>query len=244
MTEILTEAWRTLAPEPGDRHGPLAPMMALLTIVTGFVDSYSYLVLGHVFVANMTGNVVFSGFALAGSTSFSLGASVTALAAFAVGAILGGRVARGHHEHRGRLLYNSLLIQFVLLAAAYFVAQFGPTPGSGSGTRYVLIVLLGLGMGVQNATARTLAVPDLTTTVLTMTITGTAADSHIAGGPNSKAGRRMLSVLAMFVGALFGALFVLNGHPGVALLCAVVLLAIGTFVAERTLNSEAAWTRP
>jgi uncharacterized membrane protein YoaK (UPF0700 family) len=244
MSEILNEAWHTLAPEREDRHGPLAPMMALLTVVTGFVDSYSYLVLGHVFVANMTGNVVFAGFALAGSSSFSLGASVVALAAFAIGAFLGGKVARGHREHRGRLLYNALLIQFVLLAAAYFIAQFGPAPGAGSAIRYLLIVLLGLAMGLQNSIARHLAVPDLTTTVLTMTITGTAADTRVGGGTGSRAGRRMLSVLAMFMGALFGALFILNGHPGVALLCAVVLLAIATFAAERTLSSEAAWTQP
>ena len=71
--------------------------------------------------------------------------------------------------------------------------------------RYVLIVLLGISMGIQNATVRKLGVPDLTTTVLTLTITGVAADSAIAGGAGSAAGRRVVAVAAMFIGALAGA---------------------------------------
>lgn len=241
MSEILTDAWRTLIPGPDDRHGPLQPLLALLTVVTGFVDSYSYLALGHVFVANMTGNVVFLGFAAAGSGQFSFGSSILALAVFALGAMAGGRIARIHPAaHRGRMLFNAVLIEFGLTGAAYLVAQFGPNPGSS--VKYLLIVLLGLAMGVQNATARKLAVPDLTTTVLTLTITGTAADSRLAGGPNSRLGRRAVSVLAMFLGALLGGLFVVHGHAPIALLCAVVLLAAVTYGAQRTLASTRAWT--
>lgn len=65
MSAILREAWRTAVPDLHDRHGPLPPLMLLLTVVTGLIDAFSYLVLGHVFVANMTGNVVFAGFAIA-----------------------------------------------------------------------------------------------------------------------------------------------------------------------------------
>jgi uncharacterized membrane protein YoaK (UPF0700 family) len=243
MSEIISEAWHTLVPERESRHGPLPPLMLTLTVVTGFVDAYSYLVLGHVFVANMTGNVVFSGFAIAGESEFSLAASLTALAAFALGATLGGRIVRRSREHRGRLLHSALLIQFGLMIAAYFLAQLGPST-SDAGMRYTLIVLLGLAMGVQNATARTLAVPDLTTTVLTMTITGTGADSRAAGGAGGKTGRRLLSILAMFLGALLGALAILHGHPGVSLLCAVVLLAGVTIAASRTVHSTEEWTKP
>ena len=42
----------------------------------------------------------------------------------------------------------------------------------------VLISLLGAAMGAQNAIARRIAVPDLTTTVLTLTVTGLVADAH------------------------------------------------------------------
>ena len=63
---VLTDAWQTLVPPAGDRHGPLSPLLLVLTVVTGLVDAFSYLVLGHVFVANMTGNVVFLAFAWPG----------------------------------------------------------------------------------------------------------------------------------------------------------------------------------
>ena len=244
MSEILTEAWQTLVPERESRHGPLTPLMVLLTLVTGFVDAYSYLMLGHVFVANMTGNVVFVGFAIAGETSFSVAASLTALAAFAVGAAAGARLTHEYRVHRGRLLYAALLIEFTLMVAAYFIAQLAPSPLANSGIRYLLIVLMGLGMGVQNSAARTLAVPDFTTTVLTLTITGASADTRLAGGSGGRIGRRLLSVVAMFLGALLGAIAILHGHPGISLLCAVVLLAVATLVASRTIGSDEAWTRP
>ena len=83
MLTTVTDVWHTLRPPEGDKHGPLAPLLLMLTVVTGLVDAYSYLVLGHVFVANMTGNVVFLAFALVGAQGFSLGASLLALAAFA-----------------------------------------------------------------------------------------------------------------------------------------------------------------
>jgi uncharacterized membrane protein YoaK (UPF0700 family) len=92
MLTTLRDAWRTAVPDMNDRHGPLPPLMILLTVVTGLVDAFSYLVLGHVFVANMTGNVVFAGFATAGTPGFSLSATAVAVGAFAAGAFFGGRI--------------------------------------------------------------------------------------------------------------------------------------------------------
>src|SRR5467141_4011702 len=69
----------------------LVPLLLGLTVVTGLVDAVSYLALGHVFTANMTGNVVFLGFAIAGAKDLSVARSSTALVAFMLGAALGGR---------------------------------------------------------------------------------------------------------------------------------------------------------
>ncbi len=85
MSTVLTDAWRTIVPPAHDKYGPLAPLLLSLTVVTGLVDAFSYLSLGHVFVANMTGNVVFLAFALAGASGFSMSASLIALGAFSVG---------------------------------------------------------------------------------------------------------------------------------------------------------------
>lgn len=67
MTTFLAELRQTIVPEKHSKQGPLPPLLLALTLVTGLVDAFSYLILGHVFVANMTGNVVLLGFALAGA---------------------------------------------------------------------------------------------------------------------------------------------------------------------------------
>lgn len=220
---ILLDAWRIIFPPPGDSHGPLAPLLLTLTLVTGVVDSFSYLALGHVFVANATGNVAFLAFALAGAHGFSVPASALALAAFSAGAIAGGRLISRLKVNRGQLLAGATTLQAVLTGAALIVALLAVGLDQAP-TRYLLIALLGTAMGLQNATARRLAVPDLTTTVLTLTITGLAADSRIAGGTGSRLGRRLPSVLALLLGATAGAVLVVGGRAPAALLVALVLI--------------------
>ena len=93
---------------------------------------------------------------------------------------------------------------------------------------YVAIVLLALAMGVRNATVRTLAVPDLTTTVLSLTLTGLAAESPPAGGTGRGSARRIAAVGAMLLGALAGALLL---RVGIVLPLAVAaLLALATWL--------------
>ncbi|MFF0740479.1 DUF1275 family protein [Streptomyces sp. NPDC004111] len=239
MRKLLVDAARTLVPPKGDRHGPLPPLMLALTAVTGLVDAVSYLALGHVFVANMTGNVVFLGFALAGAEGLSAPASVVSLAAFLAGALAGGRFGVRFAAHRGRLLASAMAVQAVLFAAALGTALAGQDGTAGSVT-YPLIVLLALAMGLQNAVARRLGVPDLTTTVLTLTLTGLAADSGPAGGTGPRPGRRILSVLAMFLGALAGALLLRVG-PSLVLAVALTLLVAGAVALWRLSAPDAVW---
>ena len=223
MTLFLADLRQTLVPARGSKDGPLPPLLVALTFVTGLVDAFSYLVLGHVFVANMTGNVVFLGFALAGAPGFSIGASCTAIALFVLGALVGGRLGRRFGSHRGRLLISATTLQAVLVAVAVALAAISGAPVSDS-ARYGLIVVLAAAMGIQNAAVRRLAVPELTTTVLTMTLTGIAADGPLAGGSGSKAGRRLVSVAAMFLGALAGAACVLHARIEAPLAIALVAL--------------------
>jgi uncharacterized membrane protein YoaK (UPF0700 family) len=238
---LLTDAWRTMAPADDDPHGPLPPLLLALTVVTGVVDAVSYLSLGHVFVANMTGNVVFLGFALAGASGFSIAASLVALGAFSLGALAGGRLGTKLGTHRGRLLAVTGALEACLVAGAVGVAATVADPGSGV-AHYVLIVLLGLAMGSQNATVRRLAVPDLTTTVLTLTITGIFADGRLAGGTASRIGRRSLSTLAMFLGGMIGALLVLHSRAVLALTVAsVILIAVAAIAAIRS-RTDRPWT--
>jgi uncharacterized membrane protein YoaK (UPF0700 family) len=109
--------------------------------------------------------------------------------------------------------------------------------------RYGLIVLMALAMGVQNAMARRLAVPDLTTTVLTLTLTGVAADSRLAGGPGGRPARRLIAVAAMLTGALVGALLVIHVDLAVPLAFAAVLLAGAAIAAHRLSEPDSGWAK-
>jgi uncharacterized membrane protein YoaK (UPF0700 family) len=232
MNAFLADVRQTIVPARGGKDGLLAPLLVALTVVTGLVDAFSYLVLGHVFVANMTGNVVFLAFALAGTGGFSALASLVAIACFAAGALAAGRLGR-RLSGRERLLGVTAVIQAVLLGAAVVMAALTATPLPTPGPRYALIVVLSAALGAQNATARKLAVPDLTTTVLTLTITGVAADSPVAGATGAHAARRLISVAAMLIGALIGALLVIHARivfPLVIALLILVAVALMTLV--------------
>ena len=240
---FFDEVRETFLPRRGSRLGPLPPLLLGLTFVTGLVDAFSYLLLGHVFVANMTGNVVFLGFAFAGAPGFSIAASVVALGSFVFGAVIGGKSGSGLGRHRGHLLAAATSFEALLLSASVVVAAASGDPVAG-GYRYALIVLLGTSMGIQNATARRLAVPDLTTTVLTLTITGMAADSAIAGGAGSAAGRRLVAVSAMLVGALAGAALALHVHIVAPLAIALLLTAVVALVSWRAGKADPTWVHP
>jgi uncharacterized membrane protein YoaK (UPF0700 family) len=229
-----------MVPAAGDPHGPLPPLLLALTVVTGLVDAFSYLVLGQVFVANMTGNVVLLGFALAGASGFSVSASLAALGGFALGALIGGRASTQLGGHRGRLLAVAVAVEALLVGAAVAVAATAGNPGSGA-ARYVLIVLLGLAMGTQSAAARKLAVPDLTTTVLTITITGIFADGRLAGGVASRVGRRLLSTLAMVLGGCAGALLVLRVSTLLGIGVALVVLCLVAVTAAAQSGTDRPW---
>jgi len=236
LTTFLTDARETIVPRRGSKDGLLPPLLVALTVVTGLVDAFSYLILGHVFVANQTGNVVFFAFALAGVGGFSVAASLTAIGCFSVGALAGGRLGRSLAGRRELLLGVTALIQAVIVAEAVTMTALAATPMQ-VGVRYALIAVLAATMGVQNATARKLAVPDLTTTVLTLTITGIAADGPLAGATGAHAARRLISVAAMFAGALVGAVLVLHARIVYPLAIALFVLAVVAVAALARANA-------
>jgi uncharacterized membrane protein YoaK (UPF0700 family) len=240
MSTFLTEVREILVPRPRARHGPLPPLLLTMTLVTGLVDAFSYLMLGHVFTANMTGNVVILGFALVGTPGFSISASLLAIGAFALGALFGGMVASRLAHHRGHLFAVAGSIQSVFLLAGVILAVVSATPLP-DGFRYSLIFVLAVAMGIQNAAARKLAVPDLTTTVLTLTITGFAADSALAGGAGSRAGRRLIAVAVMLAGAVIGAALVLHRLVPVPLVIALVLTAVAAATSWLLGRRDAPW---
>lgn len=206
----------------------------MLTGVTGLVDAISFLGLGHIFTANMTGNVVLRAFALAGAPGPSIARSLTSLVAFLVGAALGGRlgVAMASISRRRRLLTGAVSEAVLLLAAALVAIGFDIESAASPSRLYAVIVLMAVAMGLRNATVRRLAVADLTTTVLTLTLTAVAADSTLAGGDNPRLGRRVASVSLMFAGAAIGTLLLPLGLAlPLVVSAACVLAAMAAYAA-------------
>jgi uncharacterized membrane protein YoaK (UPF0700 family) len=211
-----------------------------MTAVTGLVDAVSFLSLGRVFTANMTGNVVILAFAAAHVSGLSIARSITALLAFLVGAILGGRVmARASADSQIRYAVQAFLLESVFL----FVASLCGIGYRGvlledSFQPFALIALTALAMGTRNAAVRKLAIPDLTTTVLTLTITGIGADSSLANGTNPRLARRVASVAAMFLGAALGAIVIHHSISAALWLATAISTACSAslFLSVRTSN--------
>ncbi|CAJ1493037.1 YoaK family protein [[Mycobacterium] kokjensenii] len=204
--------------------------LLLLTFATGLVDAISVLVLGRVFVANMTGNAIFLGFLFVPDTGFDLTAAIDAVAGFLAGAIIGGRLARRFGERAPRrwlcaaLGFEAALLLVLAGAAGLGVLRYDDA------SKLILIAGLALAFGVQNSTARQFGIQELYTTVLTSTIVGIGVDSRLAGGSGDRQGLRYGVVLVMLSGAVVGAtlthLFI---APVIALAAVVVLAALLLF---------------
>lgn len=214
-------------PAPPAPASPILPwLLLLLSATTGLVDAVSVLGLGKVFTANMTGNIVFLGFAAAATPGFAWPPLVVALPTFMLGALIAGRIARGYADRPLRdWLLRSALIETALLWVAAITAIGFRIDAPDPLRHFAIIALTAIAMGYRNATVRQLKVPDLTTTVLTLTITGIAADSSLAGGTNTNWGRRIGAVVAILLGAMLGALLVgaFGLGPPLALAGAIVL---------------------
>lgn len=190
-------------------------MMLALTFTTGIIDAVGYLGLDRVFTANMTGNVVILGMAIAQADGLPIVGPIVALVAFMIGAALGGALLRSARTGwSGRSTIAFSVTGTVLLGLG--VSCFVVLPVEGSPWAFTITGMLGAAMGLQAAAARKLAVADVTTVVVTSTIVGLASESKIAGGTGKNFPRRVLAVLMILVGAGVGALL-LQVHIGVGM---------------------------
>ena len=225
-------------------HGPLPGLLFLLTAVTGVIDAVSLLTLGRVFVANITGTIVTLGLALAGTLGVVRETALAALVTFVLGAYAGGKMIARFGGHRGRLLVWTTVVELVFVVAAIpVVVPLTVTVIPTLSLRAVVAAaLLAFGMGIQNAAVRRLKVPDITTTVVTMAVTGLAADEH--GGGRDTLVRRVIAVLMLLAGAALGALLVLRAGPAWALAVAALVIAVVLAVAALTSREPKDWHTP
>jgi uncharacterized membrane protein YoaK (UPF0700 family) len=196
--------------------------LLLLTASTGVIDADSYLALDHVFTGNMTGNVLFIGFALAGVAGIPFVNNVIALLGFVVGTIVGGRiVGRGHVEGLPRVSAWLLFAGGILaigLATTWTIVGHLPTP-----VLFAVTFLLASVMGSQVCAVKPIGNSDVTTIVVTNTLANLARDSRLAGGKHENWAPRLLAVVAMGVGAAVGALVIHFSDGSIALYAAMIL---------------------
>lgn len=179
-------------------------LMLALTFSTGIIDAVGYLGLDRVFTGNMTGNVVILGMALTGANDLPIVGPVLALAGFMLGAAIAGRVLKPIKEgwtHRTTTIFAIVGVIMAAVAVLVTVVPTLPEP-----LALTVTATLGTVMGVQAATARHIAVKDVTTVVVTSTITGFAADSWLGNGSRQPWFRRITAIVLIGGGAAVGAL--------------------------------------
>lgn len=207
------------------RHLHVCLMMAL-TVVTGALDAVGYLGLDRVFTGNMTGNVVILGMGIAAEEGLPVAGPLIALLGYVAGAAIVGGVIRGRVRAWTPVVTAIICVNAVVLAAVATVLLLVPVPGQSLGG-VAAAATIALVMGAQASVARFLAVTDMTTVVVTSTITSYASETLFMGGLAWFTHRRLWAVVAIFAGALAGGLM-MKLHISVPVyVAAAVTLACG-----------------
>jgi uncharacterized membrane protein YoaK (UPF0700 family) len=210
--------------------------MLLLAFGTGMIDAIGYLGLDRVFTGNMTGNVVILGMALAGSDDLPILGPFLALVGFMLGAAVAGRLVPFKAtawipRFSWMLTANALL----MLVCAVGLLVLGERPTTVEAA--AITTALAVAMGLQAGLARAIAVRDVTTVVVTSTITSLAADSVFGANRRAGAARRIASIVVITVGAFVGALMVhwhLSAGLFVSAVIALVVAGLGLGARSRT----------
>ncbi|MDX3834721.1 YoaK family protein [Streptomyces europaeiscabiei] len=215
----------------------LTSVMVALTLTTGMIEAVSFLVLGPVFTAVQTGNLLFFSFALTGAVGLSPAAALVSFVGFTVGAVLGSRFESSVDAHGRRWFVAALIVEALLLGLGGLVAWRTGVDATGApadAPHFAVVALVAGAMGVRNVTTLRARVADVPTTVSTRALTALLSglpphpDSRIGAGSGDE-GRRLASVTAMFLGGLLGAWLLHEGvHPAVVLLVpAALVLTLG-----------------
>ena len=208
-------------------------LLLSLTFAAGCVDALSYLGLSRVFTANMTGNAVLLGLAIGQTQELQVAHSSAAIVGFVAGVLLGARLVGPARE---RVIWSPRVTAAVGLEAAvlilFAIGWWLTGPASHGSGLVGLIVLSGLAMGIQSAVARKLAVPGVSTTYVTGTITSLIAElTSVSGAVGDR--RRMTAVIgSLIAGAVTGGVAQAYVRPAAALVPALVVtivVAMGGF---------------
>jgi len=214
-------------------------MLLVLTCAAGLVDAISYLEMGHVFTAMMTGNTVLLALAIGQGDVVAALRSTLALVAFSAGAA-GGAMVLQRGRARGEwppIVTATLALEVVVLVVFGMVWHLGGTGARADVLTVVLIGLSGLAMGIQAAAVRHLGVPGVASTYITGTLTSLMAElvtwlkPRGPGEPTPGSASRHLRLLASVflvygAGALIGAVLQARSSSVLAWLPCICVAAV------------------
>ena len=208
--------------------------LLLLTTSTGAIDATSYLALDRVFTGNMTGNVLFLGFAVVGVPGIPFLNNAVALGGFVLGSIVGGRIV-GRTHPVGLPLSSSWILAVgaaLLGGLGVFWAIVGDLPEA---SLLAVTAILGSVMGAQVSAVKPIGNSDVTTIVVTNTVANLARDSRLAGGSGQRWIPRLLAIVAMGAGAALGAgtMNLLGGAASLLTGAAIFAMATSVLIVSR-----------
>ena len=234
MTSAVASPGTKTASTPQENASPekfrLMLMMAL-TLVTGVVDAVGYLGLDHVFTGNMTGNVVILALALAGAANLPTLGPLVALGAFLLGAAVAGFTLQSSPKGWNRRVTLLLTAGCIALSGTAAISLILEDVGWQS-IGVIIAAVIAMHMGSQALIARHLGVRDMTTVVITSTMTSLAGESLVGKQRPRLLNRRLGAVLAMFAGAASGVLL-LQIHFSVPIVLGIAITAAVTFLGSR-----------
>ena len=201
--------------------------LLILTASTGAIDAVSYLALDKVFTGNMTGNVLFLGFALMGVDDIPFLNNALALLGFAAGSIIGGR-ATGRSQPQGLPISSRWVLGVGAILIVLVAGYWALVTELNHAAMLVVTVVLALIMGAQVSAVKPIGNSDVTTIVVTNTLANLARDSRLGGGTGRGWWQRLSAVVAMGLGAAIGAGVVNNFGGAWALVAAAGIFVLGT----------------
>ena len=191
--------------------GARTRLLDALTLSSGAVDSISFLGLGKVFTAFMTGNVAFLGMGVAGNPAPRIVSVLASMAAFAAGIYLATRITSSQKTGVIWSRRTTFTLGVSLLAHVAFVAIWFANSGRPAASVVpILLAVWGLAMGLQSGAIRKLHVEGIFTTAATGTLMVLASD--LVNWRLSRDERRRYRgiLICLIIGATAGAYLVFH----------------------------------
>src|SRR5882762_4704554 len=202
-------------------------LLNALAVSSGAVDAISFLALGKVFSAFMTGNIAFLGLRVAGASAPGVVAIFSSMAGFAVGVYLSTQIVKHSADSGIWPRRVTIALGVSLIPHAVFLAVWFATNGQPSiDVAHVLLGLWGLAMGMQSAAVRTLHVEGVFTTAATATVIFLVGDLTNWSATAVERHRLAGVLVSLFVGATAGGLLLVHAPIYAPVLPAVITIAV------------------